>query len=61
MTANINVISDTHTNVLLIPKSAVIQNNNKYFVMVDNGNGKRKPKKLLSDLKTIKILKLTSD
>ena len=41
MTANITIISDTHSNVLTVPKSAVIQNNNKYFVVVDEGNSKR--------------------
>jgi macrolide-specific efflux system membrane fusion protein len=38
MTANITVISTTHQNVLEVPKSAVVQNNNNYFVVVDKGN-----------------------
>ena len=41
MTANIMVISDTHSNVLIVPKSAVIQNNGKYFVQVDKGNSQK--------------------
>jgi multidrug efflux pump subunit AcrA (membrane-fusion protein) len=40
MTANITVISDTHSNVLVIPKSAVIQQNGKYFVIIDKGSTK---------------------
>ena len=40
MAANINLISDTHSNVVTVPISAVIQQNGKYFVIVDNGSKK---------------------
>jgi len=40
MTANITLISDTRVGVLTIPKSAVIKNNGKYFVIMDNGEDK---------------------
>ena len=59
MTANITVISDTHTNVLLVPKSAAIKNNNGYFVIVDNGNSQRETRQVavgLRDDKNIEII-----
>jgi len=59
MTANINIISDTHKNVLLIPESAVIQQNGKYFVMVDNGNSPKTAQEVtigLTDGKNIEIV-----
>lgn len=46
MTANITIISGTHSNVLTVPRSAVIQNNNEYSVIVDNGNGQRETRKV---------------
>ncbi len=59
MTANIILVSETHTNVLLVPKSAVIQNNNKYFVIVDSGNPKKETREVsigLSDDKNVEII-----
>ena len=38
MTANISVISDTHSGVLVVPFSSLLQKNNFYTVLVDNGN-----------------------
>jgi len=37
MTANISVISDTHTDALIIPFRSILQKNNLYSVLVDNG------------------------
>jgi len=59
MTANIAVISDTHSNVLIIPKSAVIQQNGKYFVMVDKGKSQKESREVtvgLRDDKNVEIL-----
>lgn len=50
MTANINIISATHTNVLLIPKSAVIQRQGTDFVLVDEGNGAKKMVEVITGL-----------
>jgi RND family efflux transporter MFP subunit len=57
MTANINIVSDTHSNVILVPKSAVIQKDNKYFVIIDNGSTKesREVTVGLNDDKNIEI------
>ena len=46
MTANITVISETHNNVLTVPKSAVIKNNNKYFVLVNKGNSQKETREV---------------
>jgi len=59
MTANITVISDTHPNVLIIPESAVIQQNGKYFVLVDKGNSEKELREItvgLRDSKNIEII-----
>lgn len=59
MTANIAVISDTHANILTVPVTAVIQNNNEYFVIVDKGNGQKETRKVttgLSDGTDIEII-----
>jgi HlyD family secretion protein len=50
MTANIKMLSDTHENVLLIPKSAVIQNNGKYFVLINNGTTKKETREVIIGL-----------
>ena len=46
MTANITIIYGTHPNVLVVPKSAVIQNNGKYFVVLDNGKAKKETREI---------------
>jgi HlyD family secretion protein len=59
MTANITLLSDTHSNVLLVPKSAVIQSNGKYFVVLDNGNSSKETKEVtvgLHDDQNIEII-----
>jgi len=59
MTANITVISDTHANVLVIPISAVIQNSNRYFVIIDKGNAQKETREVkigLHDNKNIEII-----
>ena len=60
MTANITLISDTHTNVLLIPKSAVIQSNNKYFVIVDKGNSQKETREVKIGLRDNNNIEITS-
>ena len=60
MTANINIISDTHTNVLIVPASAVIQQNGKYFVVVDNGNSKKESREVTVGLRDEKNIEITS-
>jgi HlyD family secretion protein len=60
MTANITVISATHSNVLIIPKSAVIQNNNKYFVVVDKGNSQKETREVTVGLYDDKNIEVTS-
>ncbi len=59
MTANITLISQTHTNAITVPKSAVIKNNGQYFVVLDNGNGNRQSQAVsigLHDDNNIEIL-----
>ena len=59
MTANIMVISNTHSNVLIVPESAVIQNNNQYFVEVDKGNSQKEIRQVtvgLNDGTNIEII-----
>jgi HlyD family secretion protein len=59
MTANITIIYGTHTNVLVIPKSAVIQNNGKYFVVLDEGKSQKETKEItvgLQDEKNIEVI-----
>lgn len=59
MTANISIISDTHSNVLIVPVSAVIQQDSKYFVTVDKGNSKKESREVkvgLRDDNNIEIL-----
>jgi HlyD family secretion protein len=40
MNANIIITDQEHQNALVIPQTAVIQNNNQDFVLLDSGNGK---------------------
>jgi RND family efflux transporter MFP subunit len=40
MNANADITDQTHQNVLVIPQSAIITQNNQQFVLVDSGNGK---------------------
>ena len=59
MTANVVLISETHKNVLTIPKSAVIQNDSKSFVILDKGNSQKKTVEVktgLHDDKNIEII-----
>jgi RND family efflux transporter MFP subunit len=59
MTANIAVLSDTHSDVLIIPESAAIQQNGKYFVTVDIGGSQKKSVEVtlgLRDDKNVEII-----
>ncbi|MCX6719914.1 MAG: hypothetical protein NTV36_02295, partial [Candidatus Staskawiczbacteria bacterium] len=59
MTANIIVTSEKHSNVLIIPRSAIIQQNGKYFVIVDNENSKKESREVsigFRDDKNIEII-----
>ncbi len=60
MTANITVISDTHSNVLIVPISAVIQQNGKYFVIVDKGNSQKESREITVGLRDDKNIEITS-
>jgi HlyD family secretion protein len=60
MTANITMISDTHANVLVVPKSAVIQNNGNYLVLIDGGNGKKETRQVTVGLHDDKNIEITS-
>ncbi|MGD0576817.1 MAG: efflux RND transporter periplasmic adaptor subunit [Candidatus Staskawiczbacteria bacterium] len=60
MTANINVISETHSNVLVVPISAVMQQNNKYFVIVDNGSPAKESREVTVGLRDDKNIEITS-
>lgn len=60
MTANISVVSDTKLNVLVIPKTAVIQQNGKYFVIVDNGNDQKESREVSVGLRDDKNIEITS-
>ena len=58
MTANIMIIANTHANVLTVPESAVIKNNGKYFVVIENGNNQKETREVgvgISDGKNIEI------
>ena len=59
MAANINLISDTHSNVVTVPISAVIQQNGKYFVIVDNGS-KKESRGVTIGLRDDKNIEITS-
>ena len=60
MTANITLISDTHSNVLIIPISAVIQQNGGYFVVVDKGASKKETRQVTIGLRDDKNIEITS-
>ena len=59
MTANMTIISNMHKNILVVPKSAVIQNNGKYFATVNKGNSQKETREVrigLHDDQNIEIL-----
>ncbi len=60
MTANIAVTSDTHSNVLIIPKSAVIGQDGKYFVTVDDSNSKKESREVTVGLRDDKNIEIVS-
>jgi len=60
MTANINIISDTHKNVLLVPETAVIQQNGKYFVVIDKGNSQKSVQEVTIGLRDGKNIEIVS-
>ena len=51
MTANITITPETHSDVLMIPSSAVIQKNGKYFVIIDKGNSEKEAREITIGLK----------
>ncbi|MCX6724001.1 MAG: efflux RND transporter periplasmic adaptor subunit [Candidatus Staskawiczbacteria bacterium] len=59
MTANITISSDTHSNVLIVPRSAVVQNNNKYFVIVEKGNSQKETREVAVGLRDNKNVEIT--
>jgi RND family efflux transporter MFP subunit len=59
MTANITITPETHPDVLIIPSSAVIQKNGKYFVIIDKGNSEKEAREVtigLKDNQNVEIL-----
>jgi len=59
MTANITIMPQTHADVLMVPKTAVIQKNGKYFVVIDKGNSEKEAREVtvgLKDEQNIEIL-----
>jgi len=51
MTANITIMPETRSNVLLIPKSALMQKSGKYFVIIDKGNSQKENREVVIGLK----------
>ncbi len=51
MTANITILSETRSNVLVIPQSAIIQRNGQYFVVIDKGNSRGEEREVQIGLK----------
>ena len=60
MTANITIFSGTSLNVLIVPVSAVIQNNGNNFVIVDKGNGQKESREVTVGLKDNQNIEITS-
>lgn len=51
MTANVTIIPEIRTNVLVVPTSGIIQKNGKYFVIVDKGNSEKEIREVIIGLK----------
>jgi RND family efflux transporter MFP subunit len=60
MTANITILSEKHSNVLIVPKSAVIQKDGLYFVIIDKGNSEKETKQVNIGLKDDKNIEIVS-
>jgi len=60
MTANVSIIPETHENVLVVPSSAVIQKDGKYFVIIDKGNGQKETREVSIGLKNASSAEITS-
>lgn len=60
MTANITIMPETHSNVLTVPKTAVIQKDGKYFVIVDLGNSQKETREVTTGLKDDKNVEIIS-
>jgi HlyD family secretion protein len=60
MTANITILPATHSDVLIVPKSAVIQNNGKYFVIVETANSKTESREVTIGIKDENNIEITS-
>ncbi len=51
LTANIDILTDKRTNILIIPQRAVIQNNNEQYVLLAMPNNKTAQQKIVTGLK----------
>jgi len=60
MTANVTIMPETHSDVLIIPKSAVMQKDGKYFVILDNGTNKKETREVTIGLKDDKNVEIIS-
>ena len=60
MTANINIISSSKSNVVIVPITAVIQKDTKYFVIVDKGNSQKESREVTVGLRDSKNIEIAS-
>ncbi len=60
MTANVTVVPQSHSDVLVIPASALIQKDGKYFVIVDKGNDQKESRQVTIGLKNGQNAEITS-
>ena len=60
MTANITITPETHSDVLIVPKSAVIQNSGKYFVIIDKEDSQKETREITIGLKDNENIEITS-
>jgi len=60
MTANLTIMPETHSDVLIVPKSAVMQRNGKYFVIIDKGNSEKESREVITGLKDSENVEIIS-
>jgi multidrug efflux pump subunit AcrA (membrane-fusion protein) len=59
MTANVAIMPETHANILMVPNSAIIQKDGKYFVIVDKGDSQKETREVvigLTDDKNVEVV-----
>lgn len=60
MTANVTIIPQIREGALIVPSSAIIQKNGKYFVIVDKGEGQKENREVIVGLKDGKNTEIIS-